>query len=64
MVHGVRLLRNESKLTQSALSEKSGVSRATIARIEGPKAYSPSVDTLKKLAEALGCTIDELVKNA
>ena len=62
-MHGVRLLRNESELTQHALAEKSGVSRATIARMEGDKDYSPSADTLKKLAAALGCTIDELVKS-
>ena len=45
-------LRGHRKLTQSELSKKAGVSQSTIAQIEAGK-KDPSVQTLKKLAEAL-----------
>ena len=60
---GLRLARKVAKLTQSDLSLKSGVSRATIARHELNPDISARTDTLKKLAAALNCSVDELLKN-
>ncbi len=53
-------LREESGLTQGQLAEKSGVSRATIARIEANAEYVPREGTIDKLAEALGVFSVEL----
>jgi len=47
--------------TQQTLSDKSGVGRGMIARIETGATAEPTVSTLIKLANALGVTIDELV---
>lgn len=49
-------LRKENKLTQRELSEKSGVMRETIARIE-TGISSPQVNTLIKILKPLGYTI-------
>ena len=47
-------------MTQDELAEKSGVARSTIARIEGNETVAITTITLRKLAEALGCTISEI----
>ena len=53
-------VRKDKGFTQEQLSEASGVSRVTIARFETGKAQ-PKLPTLKKLSEALGVPIDDLV---
>lgn len=52
--------REEARLTQDELSAKSGVTRQTINYLENDPAYNPTVNTLKKLADALGRTIQEI----
>jgi len=52
--------RTEQELTLDALSERSGVSRGMISKIERGQA-SPSAEVLGKLAEALGQSISQLV---
>lgn len=56
----VAVYREHRGLTQAALSEASGVNRVQIAEIEAGR-KTGSVKTLKKLADALGVTIDDLV---
>jgi DNA-binding XRE family transcriptional regulator len=56
----VRVWREYRELTQQALAEQSGVNRVQIANIEAGQATG-SVATLRKLADALGLTIDDLV---
>ena len=56
----LRLWREHRQLTQTALAERSGVNRVQIADIEAGR-KTGSVATLKKLAEALGVTIDDLM---
>lgn len=56
----VRVWREYRGLTQMALAEMSGVNRVQIADIESGR-KSGSVDTVRKLAEALGVMIDDLV---
>jgi mRNA interferase RelE/StbE len=55
----LRVWREHRGFTQAALSERSGVNRVQIANIEaGTK--TGSVETLKKLADALGVALDDL----
>ncbi len=49
-------LRQESKLSQIELAERSGLPQSHISRLENGK-HSPSRYTLEKLAEALGVDI-------
>lgn len=53
-------VRRDKGMSQQALATASGVHRVTIARFETGKA-SPNVQTMAKLAAALGVTIDEIV---
>ena len=53
-------IRKERGYSQAELSEKSGVSRVSIARYETGK-VSPNARALKKLAGALRVKIDDLV---
>lgn len=56
----VRVYRDLRGMTQKALSDASGVNRVQIANIEAGTRQG-SVDTLKRLAGALGVSISDLV---
>lgn len=56
-------LRNNKKLNQRQLAEKCGVTQQFIQMVESGK-RTPSLNTAKKLAEALGVTIDDLIGKA
>ncbi len=53
-------LRKNQGLTQNQLSERAGIDRKTINRIENGH-FSPSVDTLTRLALALQVSIGDLL---
>lgn len=59
MKNRVRALRKVAELTQIQLAERSGVSLPTIRRVESGKTVSMPV--LLKLAEALNCTLNDIV---
>ena len=52
--------RRENGMTQAQLAEASGVHRVTISRLESGK-VSANVETLGKLAKALGVQVGDLV---
>lgn len=56
----IRKLRKERGMTQMELSEKSQVPRICITRYEAGQ-YKPGIENAKKLAVALGVTVDELI---
>ncbi len=53
----VILARARARVSQIQLAERSGVSRATISKIETGAAADVNVGTLEQLARALGCTV-------
>lgn len=60
MRYKVREIRERKGLTQEELSEKSGVSRATIWALERDENKVTTTKTLCSLAEALDVEMDEL----
>ncbi len=56
----VKRLRTQLGWTQQELARRAGISRITISRIENEKDPSPRVETLEKLANALGVKLAEL----
>jgi len=57
--HNIREKRWDARLNQAELARRVGVSRNAINRIE--LGYNnPSVETLKKIADVLGVSVDEL----
>jgi transcriptional regulator with XRE-family HTH domain len=59
----IRLMRQRLNWNQSTLSEKSGISRISISKIESGKVI-PNVKTVVKLCNALGITESELISNS
>jgi DNA-binding XRE family transcriptional regulator len=55
----LRVYRDLRGMTQSALAGRSGVNRVTVAEIETGRKQG-SVATLRRLADALGVTLDDL----
>lgn len=58
--HPVRVYRDLRGISQTKLSELSGVNRVQIADIEAGR-KSGSIETVRKLAQALGVSMDDLV---
>lgn len=52
----VRARRQDLNMTQTGLSEATGIDRANISKIEGGR-YNVSVDIIGRIAEALRCEI-------
>lgn len=60
----VKELRQKRGWNQATLAQKSGITQATISRIESGKISQPKMGRLQKLADALGTTIDYLAGNS
>ncbi len=60
MGYRLREIREQKKMTQEALAEKSGISRQTISAIELNKCEQVKSGTLVALATALETTIDNI----
>ena len=58
----IKKARNKLGLTQDDLVRKSGVKHTTLTKIESNVVVKPSVQTVAKIAKALGVTMEELVK--
>lgn len=50
-------------MTQQELADAANINRVTIAKYETGQ-IDPTLDSARKMADALGVTIDELVKGA
>lgn len=58
LFESIEAMCRERKITISALEKAVGLGNATI---KGWKESSPRVDTLQKVADYFGCTIDEIL---
>lgn len=55
----VRDIRKQRNLSQTQLEEIANIGRTTISNIETER-YTPRVDVAMQLAQALGCTVEDL----
>jgi len=58
----IKKYRNKLELTQDDLVRKSGVKHTTLTKIESNVVTKPSVQTVAKIAKALGVPMEDLVK--
>jgi len=58
----IKKLRKDKGLSQDKLSRLADVSHATIIKIESGGIKSPTIDTVQKIARALGVSLDDLTK--
>lgn len=63
MMNAIAELRKALGLSQAELSRRSGIKQQTICMLETGKRKTPRLDTAAKLAAALNCTVDELLKD-
>ena len=60
MGYRIREIRESKGISQTELSEKSGISRATIWKLETDEKAVTMTSTLLKIASALGVSLDEI----
>jgi len=58
----IKKYRNKLGLTQDDLVRKSGVKHTTLTKIESNVVIKPSVQTVAKIAKALGVPMEDLLK--
>lgn len=58
----VKKYRNKMGISQDILSKKANLAFHTIAKIEAGATPNPTIDTVKKIAEALSISLDVLMK--
>jgi len=59
----IKKLRAKLGLTQDDLAKKADVKYTTLMKIESGTVNKPSVQTMAKIAKALGVSIEELIKS-
>ncbi len=50
--------RSRAGLTQEAVASRMGTTKSTVSRLESAGKHAPSLTSLKKYAEAVGCDIE------
>jgi transcriptional regulator with XRE-family HTH domain len=58
----IKALRNKQGLTQDALARKCDIPYTTLTKIEANVITKPSIQTVAKIAEGLGISVDELIQ--
>ncbi len=61
MAYNILIRRKEKNLTQEELANLSGISRATISRLENGEEVEVKLSTLEAIANALGCAIPDII---
>ena len=64
LAKNLKRLRKQKKLSQEKLARLVDISYNTISKIEAGKAKNPTFETLSKLADVFGVSIDELTGRA
>jgi len=54
--------RKKLGISQDVLSKRADLAYHTVAKIEAGSTPDPRIETVKKIADALGVTIDDLMK--
>lgn len=58
----IKMRRKALHLSQMELSRLAGISQSAISDIENPSVTKlPNIDTITKIAAALGCSLDDLI---
>ena len=57
-----RAIRKKQRLSQDKLSKLAGIAYNTIVKIESGENSNPTIETLRKIANALKVGVDDLIK--
>jgi len=58
----IRKYRQQKEISQDRLSKLADVAFHTIVKIESGETPNPTIETVKKIANALGVSLDDLMK--
>ena len=58
----IKKLRSKLGLTQDDLAKKADIKYTTLMKVESGTVNKPSVQTMDKIARALGVSIEDLIK--
>ena len=58
----IRKYRKRLSISQDVLSKRTNLAYHTIAKIEAGSTLDPRIETVKKIADALNVTLDDLMK--
>lgn len=58
----IKKYRKKLGISQDALSKKANLAFHTIAKIEAGATPNPTIETVRKIADALGVSLDILIK--
>lgn len=58
----IKKYRNKLGISQDVLSKKANLAFHTIVKIESGSTPDPRIETVKKIADALGVSLDDLMK--
>ncbi len=58
----IKKYRKKLGISQDILSKRADLAYHTIAKIEAGSTPDPRIETVKKIADALGITLDDLMK--
>ena len=62
LANNIKKLREAKGLSQEKLARLADVANNTLIKMESGENQNPTLDTLKKVAQALGVSIEELIK--
>lgn len=57
LAHEMLSARTRAGLTQEAVANRMGTTKSAVSRLEGAGKHAPSMASLKKYADAVGCTL-------
>ncbi|EKD94347.1 MAG: transcriptional regulator, XRE family [uncultured bacterium] len=58
----IKLYRKKRKISQDKLSKLAGITLHTLTKIESGATSDPRIETVKKIAQALSVSVDDLLK--
>jgi transcriptional regulator with XRE-family HTH domain len=58
----IKKYRQEKELSQDKLSKLADLSLNTVVKIELDESPNPTIETIQKIAKALGVSVDDLLK--
>lgn len=62
LAKNIERLRKAKGLSQEKLARLADVANNTLIKMESGENQNPTLDTLKKVAKALGISVDDLIK--
>lgn len=57
LTHEMLTARMRAGLTQEAVADRMGTTKSAVSRLEGAGKHAPSMASLKRYADAVGCTL-------